>query len=505
MLKAGQQQLYQETNVRLVELRHLEIDYYFTVNSAICTQSVLIGGFAYGLFTKNVPSGHDYAKTCLSAFYICSALTIFASIHVIIITMLLQVYGPGLALHGPAGSMARAAEVMLDEQQQVMIGFMAMMFFFAISTVLCFWVAMDLYSAIICTAAFLVAVRQWLFYWRRVYFKLHWDKSRAKRMFQDVQQQNSDEPTVRPDFQQRSNRNADIVNSTSNANSGGNKNGYQDDDSTVGGERQSIMSTTRQSIVNMFVRPSLMGKNASAAQQPNLSEISSPMQQQLQQQPYDSKEVRMEGYLTKKTYASRRSIIAGSSMQWSQWERRYYTLTAKGTLTAFKSRQEFRSGDGSSLRERPLDLEDYWIYFDANVPGLSAEELDDSRTVVSATTTATGTAGASKREFFRMTLLSKDAEVSRKFVFRCDTEEELSMWSEAVCLSVPQSIAANQPNAPQPPPASLIHSNNSTVNNHAPVAMSYESTSSILSQPTALTAQNLSAINAGSSRASFRG
>eukprot|EP01042_Synura_sphagnicola_P008756 gene8756-11237_t len=199
MLRAEQRQVFQETNVRLVELRHLEIDYYFTVNAAIGTQSVLIGGFAYGLFTKNTNNGTEYGRLSLAAFYVTSAITIFASIHVVVMSLLLQVFGPGLALHGPAGSMARAAEVMLDEQRQVMVGFITMMVFFALSTVMCFWTAMDFVSACICTGVFVVAVRQWLYYWRRVYFKLYWDKSRAKRMFEDVKA-HSDEPLVRQAF-----------------------------------------------------------------------------------------------------------------------------------------------------------------------------------------------------------------------------------------------------------------------------------------------------------------
>jgi hypothetical protein len=42
MFRAEQERLFQETNVELVQLRHLEITYYFNVNSAIGTQAALI-------------------------------------------------------------------------------------------------------------------------------------------------------------------------------------------------------------------------------------------------------------------------------------------------------------------------------------------------------------------------------------------------------------------------------------------------------------------------------
>eukprot|EP01034_Spumella_vulgaris_P037347 gene37347-46081_t len=84
MYKANQEALFQATNQGLVNIRQSEINYYLSVNSAIGTQAALIGGFTY-------------------------TITVAASVHVIMNTMLLQILGPGLALNGPIGSMARDA------------------------------------------------------------------------------------------------------------------------------------------------------------------------------------------------------------------------------------------------------------------------------------------------------------------------------------------------------------------------------------------------------------
>lgn len=443
MLRAGQQQIFQETNVRLVELRHLEIDYYFTVNAAIGTQSVLIGGFAYGLFTKNTFNGTEYGKISLAVFYVTSAITIFASIHVVVMSLLLQVYGPGLALHGPSGSMARAAEVMLDEQRQVMFGFILMMSFFAISTVMCFWIAMDLYSACICTAIFFIAVRQWIFYWRRVYFKLYWDRSRAKRMFEDVRHNDSDEPSMRPSFAP----NKAPLNKTSNANA------VREENTSDFTERPSMLDQTRKSLANIFQRSSIVNpRTSTTATGPNTSDTNNPIHPQT---ALDPKAIVMEGYLTKKTLMQRKSMVSGSiTPSWSQWERRYCVINGRGQLIAYKSRQEFRAKEPSSLKERPLDLEAFWIYFDANVP--NEDFADETRSVVSSATgvttsgktVATTTGNSSNnREMFRMTLISKEADVSRKFLYRCDTEEELEMWYEAVEQLLPHCLATPDNNA----------------------------------------------------------
>jgi hypothetical protein len=83
-----------------------------TVNNTIGTQAALIGGFTYSVFTQSqVNDENSYGVHVNSAYYVVSAVTVAAAIHVIIVTMLLQVLGPGLALNGPVGSIARAAEV----------------------------------------------------------------------------------------------------------------------------------------------------------------------------------------------------------------------------------------------------------------------------------------------------------------------------------------------------------------------------------------------------------
>jgi len=104
MNRANQSALFQQTNIGLLEIRQLELTYYINLNIAFGTQAALIGGFTYGVFTQNqFNEEEDYSETFQSVYWVTSAGTIAASVHVIITTMLLQVLGPGLALHGPVG------------------------------------------------------------------------------------------------------------------------------------------------------------------------------------------------------------------------------------------------------------------------------------------------------------------------------------------------------------------------------------------------------------------
>ncbi len=148
MYKANKEALFQATNQGLISIRQSEINFYLTVNNTIGTQAALIGGFTYGVFSQNQPNlDHAYSHSVQSAYYVITAITIASSVHVIINTMLLQVMGPGLALNGPIGSMARAAEGMKAEQEQIIYAFTVMIAAFAVSTVLSFWtVEVSVYS-----------------------------------------------------------------------------------------------------------------------------------------------------------------------------------------------------------------------------------------------------------------------------------------------------------------------------------------------------------------------
>lgn len=104
MNRANQSALFQQTNISLLSIRQQELNYYINMNITIGTQAALIGGFTYNIFTQNF-----YEKTTYYGWlfqdicWVVSAGTIAASVHVIVTTTLVQILGPGLALHGPVG------------------------------------------------------------------------------------------------------------------------------------------------------------------------------------------------------------------------------------------------------------------------------------------------------------------------------------------------------------------------------------------------------------------
>eukprot|EP01032_Pedospumella_encystans_P017955 gene17955-20451_t len=182
MNRANQQALFQQTNQGLLGIRQSEVNYYHSLNVAFGTQAALIGGFTYGVFTQNevnYDNGYVIEDIIADMYWIISAITIALSVHVILCTMLMQVLGPGLALNGPVGSMARATEGMRLEQQQIIVSFVAMMFTFSTATVLSCWVVMSFEASLGCSVSFLVAASYWYKYCERIYLRFYWNPEEA--------------------------------------------------------------------------------------------------------------------------------------------------------------------------------------------------------------------------------------------------------------------------------------------------------------------------------------
>lgn len=404
MFRAEQQRLYQETNVELVRLRHLEITYYFNVNSAIGTQATLIGGFIYGLFTQTIPRDYIFADYFLTAYYITSTIALFASIHVIMNTMLIQIFGPGLALHGPAGSMVQAAETMRDEMSQIIVSFMIMMAFFALATVLCFWVVMDVYSAIAGTGCFFVALRQWIFYGKRIYWRLYFERSKQENIFDDSANEDPIDPVL---------LNKDL--------------GKYAVDSARQSEAK-VEDPRRSSMIGNFIQNTIKRKSKKEEIGANANEEGLEIRDSATfKNVSNPKSIAMEGYMMKK---------APSKVGMSSWDRRYYVLNYAGVLAPFASREEYRSGQGSTLKERPIDIEDFDINLDAALIGYEESEKASS----APSERNAGSEKLTQKEKLKIFFKSKDLQDNRKLVFRCDSLEEVESWMDIFSKVSPSSV-----------------------------------------------------------------
>lgn len=109
----------------MIAIRERMINYMNDRMNAMGTQAALIAGFAVSTFTSVTISTEVHSEV-RTLYFLSTSLAIGAGVHVIINSTFLSVWGPGLALEGPKGSVTRAYNVMLRERWPIYVSFMLM-------------------------------------------------------------------------------------------------------------------------------------------------------------------------------------------------------------------------------------------------------------------------------------------------------------------------------------------------------------------------------------------
>ena len=91
------------------------------------------------------------------------------AIHTIVSTMFLSVFGPGLALRGPEGSMHKAVRQMAGEQKAILLFFVLTIVSFAMMTASSFWLCMTYEAASVSTAVLCVFAIYWYRSCKKIY------------------------------------------------------------------------------------------------------------------------------------------------------------------------------------------------------------------------------------------------------------------------------------------------------------------------------------------------
>ena len=111
---------------------------YFSQYNALAG---LLAGFQLVSITQVVVQEYDVHRWVKTFYWVSTAASFIPSMHCLLTTSLLVVYGPNLAIRGPLGSMKRAIDGMVIEQKEV--------FFMFIWSLITFCKYMILFSAYI--------------------------------------------------------------------------------------------------------------------------------------------------------------------------------------------------------------------------------------------------------------------------------------------------------------------------------------------------------------------
>lgn len=156
MLKAIKTGTLTELQVRTLNIREKELNYWTTTFSTMATMSALIAGFTYGGLTVNLPK--DVSSLITVGYLAATTLSMTFALLTIIISTFCNMFGPGLALRGGEGSESvhKAIEHMKGESKKSFKFFMVSLSFFHTSCFLLMWLLYSWLVSIIINVVLLI-------------------------------------------------------------------------------------------------------------------------------------------------------------------------------------------------------------------------------------------------------------------------------------------------------------------------------------------------------------
>jgi hypothetical protein len=406
MNQANQQVVIQNANMTLIQIRQYELTYFQTFFANFGTQAALMIGFILSSISQ-VPGWDnptDAPGPMLVFYWVTSTISSCFGMHCLVCTIFIQVYGQGLALRGPPGSMVRAIKGMIAEQEQIFTSFLIAIFSFGLQCIGMYFIMMDKLNAIITSIITGLFMIYWYRYSVRLYNKFSWsnmiidwgeNKDSEKDPAQILEELN---PTIVNELHKQSNRNSD-------------KKSIEDYQrrSTRDRDRLSSRSKARDTVqthegpVNISDVVSVIdGVDHLTGSNQNLDEIQSVLNASntTQQEIIDlAKGMTFGSYLT---------VKERGTFGRENWVRRYFII--KGQLIFYyQDKRAFELNPEKPINKRAIDLEGYTLVAGSMNPP------------------------------YPMSLVPVDPDDNRKvWRFQCDTETEFDRWIQLFAVALQQ-------------------------------------------------------------------
>ena len=180
MIQAEQGSLLQSANNLLVKIRQSELEYFLEFFTRFGVQAALLAGFSISTYTNILAEHMDAARVTKMLYWITISMSMGFCIQIVISSMTISVYGGGLALRGPIGSLSKAVDGMKEEQTTILYFYVASVCCFALSTLSSFFLVMRTMPAILTTIIFSIQVCAWYYYCLRIYNRFKYDPIQMK-------------------------------------------------------------------------------------------------------------------------------------------------------------------------------------------------------------------------------------------------------------------------------------------------------------------------------------
>lgn len=399
MLRAGQQQVVQQTNLNLVQIRTIEIQYFSDFFTNFGTQCILLGGFICGAISQTPGIDRDVNYFFIILYNLGSAGCVAFAVQALIGSIYISVFGQGTALRGPLGSMVTTVEGMVQEQKTAVLLFIGAVVCYVCQEIGMYWLMMDQINAIVCSIitaiASLITYRAAL----RIYNRFYWDAGSVK-----FQTRNRDEDDELDDLnpepgKQHSTPKSPLNKHKTNSSSAASDSGTANSPKSSTGKRGSVISgmfSNRSKDQNEAERlankptQGRYGDDVSVMSDTPYMDMSDHAAAMEAADKASSAPKKLAGYLTVKLKKTLRD----------PWERRYFVLRNK-LIYYYKDKRSCELDPNKPLNNRPINLEGYGLV-----------------------------AGSSTPPYAISLVPTNEDDIRKAWKFRCDTVAEYNNWVE---------------------------------------------------------------------------
>jgi hypothetical protein len=446
MIQARQQVVAQEANIALIAIRQAEITYFSTFFSSFGTQCFLLAGILAGSVSQT--PGFECATRCIyfwQIFYnvsvsICLGLTCL----VLLAAVFISVFGQGLAIRGPPGSMINTVQGMIAEQQRIVTLFCWVVLSYMTQLVGMYFIVMDWEIATVCAGITGLSTYYTYFCAIRIYNRFKWDFKKSGWNFDDETNDEEALNDLSPEVIDEILKTAQQQQQAGSRNDNRyslNKKKFQQiyKDSLRKGLLSVNDSNEKKKNVILSMMKKMKGSSsasnsiASSKKSSKKSGGSRPLSSKggsviSDEQPDDDNDdtdsdfyptdfrsnsndllpsfavdERKSGYLTIKTTNPKRSSFTPSSFNREKWIRYYFVLRGHN-LFYYEDRKSFERNASKPINARPIDLNGY---------NLIVESIEQQLPPFT----------------FSLVPLSSE-DIRKTWKFRCDTVNEVEAWTK---------------------------------------------------------------------------
>jgi hypothetical protein len=410
MNQANQQVVNQQANITLVAIRQAEITYFSSFFSSFGTQCFLLAGILAGSVSQT--PAFECATNCVYywqfIYNICVAISMGLTCMVLLATVFISVFGQGLAIRGPPGSMIQTVHGMVAEQHSIVFLFAWVVVSFQAQFLAMFFIVMEWEWALGCAVLLVIIGYYTYFCSMRIYNRFKWDFSKSGWNY-DIN------PDEEEELEELS---PEVLDQIAKMTGGKSVN------------RSKVQEIYRQTVEKGLLhrndsvekkRTVLSGMLKAAAAPPSGGNVnnfedaapgsSSPYRMMNDEAlPAYGVDEKKSGYLTVKVAATRRASLGINREKWI----RYYFVLRGSNLYYYEDRRQFEQNASKPINTRPIDLEGYSLIPEDPVAP------------------------------FPFSIIPSSSEDIRKtWKFRCDTLSEYEFWIALLKKVIPTANPTN--------------------------------------------------------------